>query len=111
MVVACTSLLRGAGYAAFDGAPPEQPQHAALASTYAHVTAPLRRLVDRYGLEICVALCAGQPVPQWVLEGLDALPQIMRESSRTSRAYENAVVNLVEAETLRPRWGNGSRLW
>ena len=69
MVVACTRLLRGAGYAAFDGQLPEQPEHAALASPYAHVTAPLRRLVDRYGLEICAALCAGQEVPAWVLDG------------------------------------------
>ena len=59
MVVACTTLLRGAGYAAFDGELPDQLEHAALASPYAHVTAPLRRLVDRYGLEACAALCAG----------------------------------------------------
>lgn len=105
MVVACTTLLRGAGYAAFDGKVPDQPFHAGLASTYAHVTAPLRRLVDRYGLEICVALSAGEPVPQWVLARLDDLPKIMKDSSRKSRAYENAVLNLVEAETLKSRIG------
>ena len=33
-----------AGYVAFDGEVPAQPEHAALASEYAHVTAPLRRL-------------------------------------------------------------------
>ncbi len=63
MVVACTRLLRGSGYVGFNGDLPEQPQHSALASEYAHVTAPLRRLVDRYALEICVALCAGEEVP------------------------------------------------
>jgi exoribonuclease R len=105
MVVACTSLLRGAGYAAFDGHVPDQPVHAALASTYAHVTAPLRRLVDRYGLEICAALCAGEQVPQWVLDRLDALPDTMRDSGRRAHAYENAVLNLVEAETLKSRVG------
>ncbi len=63
MVVAATSLLRGAGYAVLDGHLPDHPEHAALASTYAHVTAPLRRLVDRYGLEVCAALCAGEDVP------------------------------------------------
>jgi exoribonuclease R len=105
MVVACTSLLRGAGYAAFAGHVPDQPMHAALASTYAHVTAPLRRLVDRYGLEICVALCAGEKVPQWALDRLDDLPDIMRESGRKSHAYENAVLNLVEAWTLQSRIG------
>jgi exoribonuclease R len=105
MVVACTSLLRGAGYVAFHGHVPDQPLHAALASSYAHVTAPLRRLVDRYGLEICAALCAGEPVPQWVLDRLGDLPETMRDSGRRSHAYENAVLNLVEAETLASRVG------
>jgi exoribonuclease R len=105
MVVACTSLLRGAGYVAFQGHVPDQPLHAALASSYAHVTAPLRRLVDRYGLEICAALCAGEPVPQWVLDRLGDLPEIMRDSGRRSHAYENAVLNLVEAHTLQSRVG------
>ncbi|MET0840298.1 MAG: RNB domain-containing ribonuclease [Marmoricola sp.] len=105
MVVACTRLLRGAGYAAFREHVPDQPEHAALASPYAHVTAPLRRLVDRYGLEICAALCAGTEVPAWVLERMDRLPEVMQDSGRKSRAYENAVVNLVEALTLRSRVG------
>ena len=56
--------------------------HAALASTYSHVTAPLRRLVDRYAGEVCVALSAGEPVPAWVLERFEELPSTMRESSR-----------------------------
>ena len=105
MVVACTTLLRGAGYAAFEGQLPDQLEHAALASPYAHVTAPLRRLVDRYGLEACAALCAGEAVPQWVLDRLPDLPDIMRDSGRKANAYENAVLNLVEAETLQPRVG------
>lgn len=105
MVVACTSLLRGAGYAAFNGQLPEQTEHAALASTYAHVTAPLRRLVDRFGLETCTSLCAGDTVPKWVLEGLGDLPAIMQASGRRSHAYENAVLNLVEAATLESRVG------
>jgi len=105
MVVACTGLLRGAGYATFDGHPPEQVEHAALASSYAHVTAPLRRLVDRYGLEICAALCAGTPVPAWAREGLSALPKLMQRSGQRAHAYEHAVLDLVEALTLRPRVG------
>ena len=54
-----TSLLRGAGYTAFDGGVPEQATHAAVAAEYAHATAPLRRLVDRYVGAVCLALCAG----------------------------------------------------
>jgi len=105
MAVACTSLLRGAGYAAFDGEIPAQPEHAALASEYAHVTAPLRRLVDRYGLEVCAALSAGTEVPGWVREGLGALPDTMQRSTRLANTYEKAVLDLVEAATLQGRTG------
>ena len=66
-----TTLFRGAGYVAFgmpgpDGAvvpPPENTRHAAIAADYAHVTAPLRRLVDRYATEVCLAISAGTPGP------------------------------------------------
>lgn len=109
MITACTSLLRGAGYVGFDGEVPEQPLHAALASEYAHVTAPLRRLVDRFGLEICAALSAGTPVPEWVLQALPELPDTMRESGRRANAYENAIVNLIEAWTLHGRVGERFR--
>ena len=105
MVVACTRLLRGAGYVAFDGELPEQPQHSALASEYAHVTAPLRRLVDRYAGEICVALCAGTDVPDWVIAAMGELPDTMSDSGRRAHAYENAIVNLCEAELLSDRVG------
>jgi exoribonuclease R len=105
MVVACTRLLRGSGYVGFDGELPDQAQHSALASEYAHVTAPLRRLVDRYALEICVALCAGEDVPGWVIEKLHELPDTMRESSRRAHQYENAILDLVEATMLASRVG------
>jgi len=105
MVVASTRLLRGAAYVAFDGEVPAQAEQAALAAEYAHVTAPLRRLADRYAGEVCVAISAGQPVPQWVLDRLTALPDTMRESDRKAHQYENAVLNLVEAAVLAPRVG------
>jgi exoribonuclease R len=109
MVVASTRLLRGAGYVGFDGAVPEQAEHSALASEYAHVTAPLRRLVDRYALEICAALCAGTDVPAWVLEKLDELPATMQSSGQRASRYESAIVDLVEAEVLRPSVGQTFR--
>ncbi len=105
MVVACTRLLRGSGYVGFHGELPDQAQHSALASEYAHVTAPLRRLIDRYALEICVSLCAGDEVPEWVLDKLHELPDTMRESGRRANQYENAILNLVEAAVLAPRVG------
>ena len=105
VIVASARLLRGSGYVAFDGEVPAEPQHSALASEYAHVTAPLRRLVDRYGGEVCVALCAEQAVPDWVLAALPALPDEMRTSGQKASAYERAVVDLVEAGLLTGRVG------
>ncbi len=105
MVVACTRLLRGSGYVGFNGETPEQPEHSALASEYAHVTAPLRRLGDRYAGEVCVALCAGTEVPSWVLEKLDGLPKTLQASGHQASRYERSVLDLVEAAVLRPHVG------
>jgi exoribonuclease R len=103
MLVACTRVLRGAGYAAFHGTLPEQPMQSALAAEYTHATAPLRRLVDRYTGETCVALCAGKPVPEWVLEKLHALPDTMRAADRIAGSFEHATFDLLEAVVLSGR--------
>lgn len=105
MVYACTTLFRGAGYTAFDGSVPTQTRHAALAAEYAHTTAPLRRLVDRYVGETCVALCAGEPVPQWVRAALPQLPAEMDVSAKRAKKYERGIVDLVETLVLSTRVG------
>lgn len=105
MLTACTSVLRGAGYAVFNGTLPAQSMHSALAAQYAHATAPLRRLVDRYTGEICVALCARLPVPDWALAELPGLPAIMQVSGHRAGQYESAVLNLAEAVVLASRVG------
>ncbi len=105
MMTGCTTVLRGAGYVAFDGELPAHSQHSALAAQYTHVTAPLRRLVDRYTGETCVALCAGTPVPQWVLDALPGLPATMQDAARRAGRYEGAVLDLAEAAALAPRVG------
>ncbi|TWD83133.1 VacB/RNase II family 3'-5' exoribonuclease [Kribbella amoyensis] len=97
MLAACTVLFRGAGYTSFAGGVPEHPQHAAMKAEYAHVTAPLRRLVDRWTSEICVALSAGAEVPEWIRESLDDIPKIMDEADRKAHAYERSIVSMVEA--------------
>jgi exoribonuclease R len=106
MVAACTRLLRGSGYVGFDGEVPAEPQHSALASEYAHVTAPLRRLGDRYAGEICVALCAGTEVPAWVVEKLHELPQTLQASGQRANRYERSILDLVEAGVLANRVGD-----
>lgn len=107
IVHAATRLFRGAGYTAFDGElPPEEEQvQAALAAPYAHVTAPLRRLVDRFGLAVCEALSAGREVPDWAREALPELPELMRESDRRAKAVDRASIDAVEAAVLSDRVG------
>jgi exoribonuclease R len=106
MLNACATLLRGAGYVAFEGGVPEHIEHAALASEYAHTTAPLRRLVDRYSGEIAVALCTDQPVPEWVRARLRDIPKLMADADHRSHQFEGAVVSLVEAGLLLDRVGD-----
>lgn len=99
-------LLRGAGYTVIDGAPPEDPGHGGVGAPYAHVTAPLRRLVDRYGTEVCLSMIGGVDVPDWVLERLPLLPDAMAEGDRRSKKLERAVVDATEAFVLAPRIGD-----
>jgi exoribonuclease R len=105
MITASARLLRGSGYVAFDGEMPADPIHAALASEYAHVTAPLRRLGDRYAGEICVALCAGTDIPDWVSARLAEVPDVMKDAGRRASQYEAMVLDLVEAGILHQRVG------
>ncbi len=95
-----TSLFRGATYTPFDGEVPEQREHAAVASVYAHVTAPLRRLVDRFGLVVCESLASGSPVPQWVRDALPTLPEIMSRSDQVANAVGRACTDAVEVAEL-----------
>jgi exoribonuclease R len=100
-----TALFRGAGYTAFEGEPPAQPEHAAVAAPYAHVTAPLRRLVDRFGLVVCEAACRGADVPDAVRAALPELAGLMRDSDRRARAAERACADATEAAVLHGREG------
>ena len=100
-----TALFRGAGYTAFDGEPPAQPGHAAVAAPYAHVTAPLRRLVDRFGLVVCEAACRGADVPDAVRAALPQLAELMRDSDRRARSAERACADATEAAVLHGREG------
>ena len=52
----------------------QRPFHAAMAATYAHGTAPLRRLADRYVTEAALAIVNGKPVPNWVTTAFSDFP-------------------------------------
>lgn len=105
LIYDATALFRGAAYTPFDGDVPEQVEQAAMADAYAHVTAPLRRLVDRFGLVICEAISSGSEIPTWVREALPTIPDIMKESDRTAGAAERMCADAVEAAVLSPRAG------
>ena len=98
-------LFRAASYTAFDGRPPPDVQHAAVAAPYAHCTAPLRRLVDRYVNEVCLALDGGSEVPTWAREALPALPIEMALGHEKSGRLERTIVDAVEAAVLAPLVG------
>jgi exoribonuclease R len=102
---AAASLFRGAGYTAFDGSKPENTMQAAVAAPYAHTTAPLRRLVDRFVLVTCEALLNGRVVPDWVREALPTLPKIMSRSDGVASRLEHASVDAIEAALLSARVG------
>ena len=110
------SLFRGSGYLAFgvggvavpaddDASDSEEAVHSAIAARYAHVTAPLRRLVDRYGEEVCIAACAQAPVPEWVLQALPDLPDVMEQTGKRARAIGRGALTALEALVLRGHEG------
>ena len=118
LLVLATRLLRGAGYTALDtsldpsdgtAADPALTTHSAVGGPYAHVTAPLRRLVDRFATEVCLALAAGRPVPDGVRAALPELPALMAASDRRAGELERAAVDLAEAVVLAPRVGERFR--
>ncbi|MFF2496190.1 RNB domain-containing ribonuclease [Agromyces sp. NPDC058064] len=100
-----SGLFRGAGYVAFDGTVPAETLQAALAAPYAHVTAPIRRLVDRWGLVVCAAVAAGREVPAWVRDSLPGLPPIMAASAQRAAQLDSGSIARVEAALLHDRVG------
>ncbi|MBG0565769.1 RNB domain-containing ribonuclease [Actinoplanes aureus] len=107
-------LLRGAGYTAFgvsaeaegsDVGPPAEAGHGGVGAPYAHVTAPLRRLADRYATEACLALHQDRPVPEWVTDALARLPKAMSTTDRVASAADRGAIDLAEAVLLEHRVG------
>ncbi len=98
-------LMRGAGYTAFDGELPELIEQAAVAAPYAHVTAPLRRLADRYATEVCLALFAGTEIPGWARSSLPKLPAVMASTDQKAGAANRGAIDLTEAVLLQHRVG------
>ncbi|MER8511946.1 RNB domain-containing ribonuclease [Mesorhizobium sp. M1060] len=81
------------------------PWHEAMAATYAHATAPLRRLADRYVVRCVLAIANGQPVPQAVTEAFSRLPKVMGRAGARASQINHAAIGLAEAVMLRGRVG------
>jgi len=76
-----------------------------VAAPYAHVTAPLRRLADRYATEVCLALHAGTEPPDWARQALAKLPEVMSSTDHVASAAQRGAVDLAEAVLLQGRVG------
>jgi exoribonuclease R len=92
-----------AGYVPYQ--PGVTPWHAAMAATYAHATAPLRRLADRYVVQTALAIANSQPVPDTAAQAFPKLPEVMARAAALGGQIERAVVDLAEAVMLRGREG------
>ncbi|PLA38493.1 exoribonuclease [Corynebacterium coyleae] len=97
-------LLRGSGYVDLSKDAPEV--HAGIGGYYAHVTAPLRRLIDRFATEVCLAICAGTPVPKWDTRDAARMLKTMGRSSQLANTVEKACLHLTEATVLEPWVGH-----
>ena len=72
-----------------------------MAATYAHATAPLRRLADRYVVQAVLAIANGKPVPDSVAQAFPRLPAVMARADALGGQIDRAVVDLAEAVMLR----------
>jgi exoribonuclease R len=81
------------------------PWHAAMAATYAHATAPLRRLADRYVIRATLAIANGRNVPDVVSEAFTRLPEVMARADARAGRIERAAIDLAETVMLHGREG------
>jgi exoribonuclease R len=83
-----------------------RPWHAAIAATYAHATAPMRRLADRYVLDLLVAQFAHDQVGVAnVRSVLHTLPELMERAEQRAAKVERNSMELIESTLLEPLVG------
>jgi exoribonuclease R len=103
MMLAIRRASPGAGYQPFREG--DKPWHSAVAATYAHATAPLRRLADRYVVEAALAVANGRAVPEPIQAAFERLPEVMQKADGLAGQIARAVIDLAEAVTLQGREG------
>jgi exoribonuclease R len=80
--------------------PGQRPWHSAMAATYTHATAPLRRLADRFVVMAALAVANGHPPPDTVQAAFPRLPDVMRRADDKAAQIERAVLDLAETALL-----------
>ncbi|HEY0622267.1 RNB domain-containing ribonuclease [Sphingomonas sp.] len=98
LMLAIRRAGNGAGYQPFRSG--ETPWHAAVAAPYAHATAPLRRLADRYVVQAALAVAHGKPVPEHVTDAFAKLPKVMARADARAGQIDRAVIDMAEAVML-----------
>ncbi len=81
------------------------PWHAAVAATYCHATAPLRRLADRFVVEAAIDVAAGRAVPDYIQTAFESLPEVMDRANARAAQADRAALDLAEALVLTGREG------
>jgi exoribonuclease R len=76
------------------------PWHSAMAATYAHATAPLRRLADRYVIEAALQIAGGGAVSPELTTIFPLLPPVMDRADARAAQIERATLDLAEAIML-----------
>jgi exoribonuclease R len=103
MMLAIRRASQSAGYQPYrEGV---LPWHAAVAASYAHSTAPLRRLADRYVVEAAFEIANGRAVSDTIRQAFEKLPDVMQKADALSGQIAHAVIDLAEAVTLKGREG------
>lgn len=82
------------------------PWHSAMAATYVHATAPLRRLADRYVIEAAVQIANGGTVLEELNAIFQHLPGVMAKAEEKAGQIDRAVLDLAEAVVLDGREGS-----
>ena len=103
MMLAIRRAGQGAAYMPYrEGV---KPWHSAMAASYAHATAPLRRLADRYVVEATLAIGEGRAVPDAVMAAFEKLPSVMAKADTLAATVNRAVIDLAETVMLHGREG------
>ena len=94
---------QGASYAPYRAG--EIPWHAAVAATYCHATAPLRRLADRYVVQAALAVAGGAALTPAITDAFERLAPVMAKADARDGQLDRAAIDLAEAAILSGREG------